>query len=186
MEQQIIFEIIGYLGSALVIVSMMMTSMIKLRYFNASGCILTIVYTVIIGSYPVLALNSILLLINSFHIFKYYTKQVDYDVINANITGDTLKHFLNKYRTKILMQNPLFFNRYPDSNYAKVVFCDDTVVGMIVGRRKDDELEVFMDYLDPNYMKKDLIRLIHNIIHNDGINKEQDFKFQLRMRDGVI
>ena len=151
MDFNMILEGIGYVGSALVVISMMMTSMVKLRIFNAAGCVVTIFYSAMITSYPVLVLNSLLLIVNVYQLIRHYTRMRDYDVRDAEVAGFTLKHFLSRHRAKIAQQNPEFFHLYPDSNYAKVVFCDDTVVGMIVGRKEKDELTVYLDYVDPNY-----------------------------------
>ena len=172
MTWEIILDIIGYVGSALIVISMMMTSMVKLRVFNCCGCVVTIFYSIMISSYPVLALNALLLIVNLYQLFKHYTRIRNYDVIDAEVAGFTLKHFLNMHRQQIRTQNPMFFHRYPDSNYAKVAYCDDAVVGMIVGRREGDTLEVYMDYLDPNFRKDDFVAMIHENIHNDGIKTE--------------
>lgn len=172
VDVKLILEIIGYIGSLLVVISMMMTSMVKLRIINSCGCVVTFFYSIMIASYPVLVLNALLFIINVYQLIRYYTRMRSYDVIDAEVAGFTLRHFLSKHRAKIKEQNPNFFHRYPDSNYAKVVFCDDTVVGMLVGRREADVLNVFMDYIDPNYWKKDLIVFIHNSIYKDGITKE--------------
>lgn len=172
MEHSLTLEMIGYIGSALVVVSMMMTSMIKLRFFNAAGCVFSVIYAILIFSIPVLALNSILFVVNTFQIIRHYTKKRNYDIIDAEVAGFTFRHFLNKNRKKIVEQNPTFFHHYPDSNYSKVVFCDDTVIGMIIGRKENEVLSVYMDYIDKNYWNKELINKLHLSIHNDGINKE--------------
>lgn len=71
----IIYEIIGYLGTALVILSMTMTSVTKLRIFNISGAILSAIYALLIAAYPVALLNITLTAINLFHLIRAHQKR---------------------------------------------------------------------------------------------------------------
>ncbi len=71
----ILYELIGYLGTTLVIISMMMTSVTKLRIFNVSGAIVSTVYALLITAYPVALLNITLMLINLFHLIRAWRKK---------------------------------------------------------------------------------------------------------------
>ena len=66
----IYLEIFGYIGTALVIVSMMMTSMLKLRIINICGGLISLVYAVLRNTWPVVVLNACLVTINLFHTVK--------------------------------------------------------------------------------------------------------------------
>ena len=57
-------EIIGYAGSALVLVSFLMSSVVKLRIVNTIGSLIFAVYALIIKSYPTAILNICLVCIN--------------------------------------------------------------------------------------------------------------------------
>lgn len=52
MRAAMIIEMAGYLGSVLVIVSMLMTSVRKLRVVNAVGAGIFTIYALLIQSYP--------------------------------------------------------------------------------------------------------------------------------------
>ena len=60
----IFMEIVGYIGSALVLLSFMMTSVGKLRILNASGALVTVIYAIYTHTWPVLVLNAALFVIN--------------------------------------------------------------------------------------------------------------------------
>ena len=62
----IYLEIFGYIGTALVIISMMMNSMLKLRIFNMCGALISMIYAVLRSTWPVAVLNFCLLAINLF------------------------------------------------------------------------------------------------------------------------
>ena len=53
----IFLEIFGYIGSGLILLSMMMTSVEKLRWFNMSGALISAVYGAVLGTWPVVLLN---------------------------------------------------------------------------------------------------------------------------------
>ena len=59
-----VIEAIGYLGSALVLISFLMASVVKLRVVNAVGSTIFAVYALIIRSYPTALMNVCLVLIN--------------------------------------------------------------------------------------------------------------------------
>lgn len=69
---QYLWEIIGYLGTALVLLSMMMTSVSKLRWFNLGGSVLSLVYALATGAMPVFVLNVSLACINSFQLYRLH------------------------------------------------------------------------------------------------------------------
>ncbi len=68
-------EIFGYIGTALVVISMMMTSINKLRIINICGSIISTIYSIINCVWPIVIMNICLIIINSYHLFKHYLKQ---------------------------------------------------------------------------------------------------------------
>ena len=66
----IYLEIFGYIGTALVILSMMMKSINKLRMINVMGATVSMIYSAIIDAWPIVVLNACLIAINMFHLTK--------------------------------------------------------------------------------------------------------------------
>ena len=64
MDYTIFLEIFGYIGTALVILSMMMSSLRWLRILNMSGALISAIYAVCVQAWPVVLLNAALLVIN--------------------------------------------------------------------------------------------------------------------------
>ena len=64
------YEIIGYIGTVLVVLSMAMSSMKRLRIINISGSIISAAYSVLVGAYPIVLMNACLILINLFRLIK--------------------------------------------------------------------------------------------------------------------
>lgn len=63
-------EILGYAASFFVVLSLLMADMKRLRYVNAVGCSLFVIYGVCIGAYPVVLMNVIALMINLYYLNK--------------------------------------------------------------------------------------------------------------------
>ncbi len=63
-------EIFGYIGTALVIISMTMTSMFKFRVINICGGVISAIYSTFYGAWAVVVMNICLVVINIFHIAR--------------------------------------------------------------------------------------------------------------------
>lgn len=75
----IYLEIFGYAGTVLVVLSMMMTSLTKLRILNVSGSIISAIYALICGAIPLAVMNICLIIINLFHLIKNYISKKKID-----------------------------------------------------------------------------------------------------------
>lgn len=66
----IYLEIFGYIGTGLVITSMMMRSINKLRILNISGAVISMIYAILVNAWPVVVLNACLTLINLYQLIS--------------------------------------------------------------------------------------------------------------------
>lgn len=66
----IFWEIFGYTGTALILISMMMTSVVKLRIINMSGSLISMIYAIITNTWPVVILNLGLIIINAVQLVR--------------------------------------------------------------------------------------------------------------------
>ena len=71
----IYLEIFGYIGTALVLLSMAMTSLTKLRIVNMAGSVISAIYAVLSNAWPVVLLNVGLIIINAFQLLLPRGKQ---------------------------------------------------------------------------------------------------------------
>ncbi len=68
-------ELIGYAGTALVLLSMMMTSMNRLRLVNSCGSLLSMIYAIFMGAWPVVLLNGGIIIINCIQLWRTLRKK---------------------------------------------------------------------------------------------------------------
>jgi hypothetical protein len=63
-------EYIGYAASGLVLISFLMKDIRVLRIVNSVGCVLFIVYGLLLFSVPVIVTNVAIVIINLFYLFR--------------------------------------------------------------------------------------------------------------------
>lgn len=68
-------ELLGYAASIFIATSLFMSNIKWLRYVNSIGCVLFVIYGVIIGAYPVAVMNTACILINIYQLIKLSKKQ---------------------------------------------------------------------------------------------------------------
>ncbi|QYJ78514.1 uroporphyrinogen decarboxylase [Shewanella acanthi] len=72
MEALNTVEIIGYMASVMVAISLMMKNIVWLRWLNFVGCSLFVIYGVFISAWPVAGMNAFVACINIYHLTKIY------------------------------------------------------------------------------------------------------------------
>lgn len=108
MEISTVIEMIGYFGSILVVVSMLMSSVVKLRVINTIGSGIFAAYALIIHSYPTALMNVCLVTINIYNLIKLSKKDQNYDLIDAQSDDNLLKYMLEYYQSDIKKYFPGF------------------------------------------------------------------------------
>ena len=85
----IYLEIFGYIGTILVIISMMMTSLTKLRVINMCGAVISTVYSIAHGAWAIVVMNVCLFAINGFHLARdAYRKRKNPNLQAASEEGE--------------------------------------------------------------------------------------------------
>lgn len=147
----VIIEAVGYLGSALVLVSFLMASVVKLRVVNAVGSTIFAVYAFIIGSLPTALMNICLLLINLYYLWKLRKTAPDYRLAELAPDEGFVRFFLDCHRDDIAACFP---DRSWDGerlNRAWMVCHGEEPAGLLLGEEKDGVLDVALDYSTPAY-----------------------------------
>lgn len=75
MESLNFIEILGYLSSIMVAISLMMKDIVRLRVLNFIGCALFSTYGVLIEAWPVAGMNAFVACINIYYLVKMYRER---------------------------------------------------------------------------------------------------------------
>ena len=71
------WEYVGFVASALIILSFAMKQMKPLRWINLVGCVLFVAYGIQINSAPVILTNVAIVGINIYYLFLYKSDKAD-------------------------------------------------------------------------------------------------------------
>lgn len=171
MTLSTIFELIGYLGSLLVIVSMLMTSVVKLRIINTIGSVIFGVYALLILSYPTAVLQLFLIIINVINLYKLFSVKKEFNVVK--LTGGDLfaKHFLEQNAQDIKKYFPDFSE--PDqSDTIYLVNSHSTCAGILIAKTDSanpQTLLVKLDYTIPAYRDTSVAKFLFTYLQAQGI-----------------
>lgn len=171
MDTHMIIEIIGYIGSLLVLVSFLMSSVVKLRVINSIGGFIFAIYAIIIQSYPTALMNVCLVGINIYYLVRLKNKGQHFGLIDGTKDDALIKYMLEYYKEDINTYFPGWDRNLSKADTAYVVFCDAVPAGVSIGRRKNDTMEMYLDYSTPTYRDCSVGRYLYSCLPAKGIGK---------------
>ncbi len=172
MDSRTIIELIGYLGSALVVVSMLMTSVVKLRVVNTIGSVIFMGYALVIGSYPTALMNLFLILINVYHLFHLLRDRKQYDLVETDLRNAYISFFLGKNMEDIQKWFPEFSTQGLEADTVCLVCCGCNPANLFIGRRTgSEELEILLDYAAPVYRDASAGRFLYAQLKQQGFRR---------------
>lgn len=172
MDTSLIIEMAGYLGSVLVVISMLMSSVVKLRIINTTGSAISAVYALIIHSYPLALMNICLVIINIYNLAKLLKPGQNYTLVDVKADDTFVEYFLNHYKNDIT-------NFFPEKstntnlNGTAYLICHDAVpAGLMLGNiTENGVLEISVDYASPKYRDCSLGTFLYSKLPEKGIHK---------------
>ena len=150
-------EWIGYISSVLVAISLTMSSIVKLRWYNLVGAGIFSFYGFAIGSLPVGLLNLFIVLANIYYLTKIYNRKETFKLIPVVLQDDYVRYFLDFNRKEISVFFPGFLdkmNEYQQKQQETLTFLllrDAQVAGVFFGIKNGDELNILLDYVSAPY-----------------------------------
>jgi len=189
-------EWIGYISSLLVAISLTMSSIVKLRWYNLLGAAIFSFYGFMIGSLPVGLLNLFIVLANIYYLRGIYSKKESFNAIRTQIDDPYLQYYLDFYKKDILKFFPKTeqivgdIQEYRDA-WVLLLLRDAQLAGILIGKRYGASLNILIDYVTAPY--RDLKTGEYMYQHSDlfkreGIelliqetDKEPQSKFLLKM-----
>lgn len=172
MDTHMIVEMIGYLGSVLVVVAMLMSSVVKLRVINSIGAGIFAVYALLIHSYPTALMNICLVTINIYNLLKLRKKDQHFELINGKTDDSFLHYILEYYSDDIKTFFPEWNEKEHKADAAYIVCCDAVPAGVFLGKIVDDNtMEIMLDYATPTYRDCSVGEYLYSKLPIKGIQK---------------
>jgi hypothetical protein len=142
-------ELIGYLASGLIVVSLLMASVLKLRVINLIGAVVFTAYGVLIGSIPVIVANAAIVLIDLYYLammLRDRSRDAYFEVVEVPPSSPLLRRFVEHHARDIHVSQPSFGGLRED-HLAWMVLRDAIPVGVVLAVRDGDEGHLELDYV---------------------------------------
>jgi hypothetical protein len=152
MDTRLVLELVGYAASALVAVSLMMRSILRLRVINLVGSATFTVYGVLIQAYPVAATNALIVGINLYYLRQMLGSREFFDLLRVRPDADYVRRFLDFHREEIARFLPGFVHAPSEEQLSFFVLRDMLPAGLFLGeRRGEGVLRVALDFVIPQF-----------------------------------
>ena len=150
-------EWVGYVSSVLVAVSLTMSSIKKLRWYNLVGAAIFSFYGVAIQAYPVGVLNLFIVLSNIYYLRGMYSASESFKVLKVEANDPYLEYFVDFHKAQI--QN--FFPRFDKSlllqnegeqkAFTLFLLRNAVVAGVFFGIKNNHILYLHLDFVSAPY-----------------------------------
>lgn len=186
MDSSFLQNFIGYLGTALIVISMLMPSAVKLRLINLIGCIVCIIYGLLIHAYPTVLINVILAGINIFHLIRLTATERHFEVIDCRNDTAFLDYFFTCHTDDIRKFFPEFQKNVTIYDTAFMVCMDTIPAGVLLGRKKDgNTLDIVLDYSTPAYRDCSVGIFLYDHLPELGVERVE-LRVPTRNHDGYL
>ncbi len=171
MDVHLLIEIIGYIGSGIVLVSFLMTSVFKLRIVNTIGSSIFFVYAMIIKSYPTAVMNLVLVIINLRFLWKMRQSSKSYEFVEISPKDDYLLYMLTKHKPDIDKCFPGIEIDTDKANKACFIVCEGAPVGIAMGTKDGTVFDLMLDYSVPAYRDFSVGKFLSDQLILEGITE---------------
>lgn len=170
----VVLEWIGYIASLIVLISLLMSSLKKLRWINLVGSLLFGTYGFLIGSVPTGLMNVGIALINIYYLIKMYGSKEYFKVLFVDQDSSYLKAFIDFYKEDIYDFKTIDYTTIKKADIKLFILRDMAPASVFVANKIDDNTaEVMLDYAIPMYRDFKLGKFLFvknkNIFENNNI-----------------
>ena len=148
-----LYELIGYAGSLIVAVSLMMKNIRHLRKVNLIGSSTFALYGLLLKAYPVFLLNGFIAIIDIYYLYEMNKKEDYFNLMPAlDKNHPYLNKFLNYYKNDISKYFPDFSEDNIKGANCFFILRNLLPVGLFIYKELSPEkIEVLIDYAIPDY-----------------------------------
>lgn len=137
---QTVIEIIGWVGSILIVWSLTQARVLRFRWMNFAGSVIATAYNVLFEIWPFAAMNGAIVIINAYWLIRLYRERHDTDVYKVLVVGPEdpfLQHVLATHAQDIAAHQPSFAARAMSQDGRRATFLitrGDEAVGVVAVR----------------------------------------------------
>ncbi|MFW6312715.1 MAG: hypothetical protein ACOC2N_02395, partial [Spirochaetota bacterium] len=143
-------EWFGYAASLVILISLTMSSIVRLRWVNLVGAIMFSAFGFLIGSIPTGGLNLGIAVIDIYYLVLIYRERDDVAIVRADPGSEIFRHFWSVNEAEI----GRIFDHVEVDEECEVFFYlrNNNTAGVLVGEKIDDHtFRIDVDYVTPRY-----------------------------------
>ena len=153
-------ELIGYLGSILVAISLMMRSLLRLRIINLVGALFFTIYGVLLSAYPVAFLNGLIVCIDLYYLIQMWRQKDFFTFLEVLPNSKYMSAFVEFYKDDILEIIPTYTHKTDEDLLCFFILRNMMPAGLFVAKVQGEEAHIQLDYVIPNYRDFQVARFI--------------------------
>ncbi len=154
MSAASIYELIGFIASLLIVVSITQKSILRLRIIGLIGSVTFLAYGFLIQAYPIVLVNGAATLIHLWYLRKLTAKRSEvFRVLPVRTESNYLVAFLDHYADEITNRFQPEFEFAPDEDQIVAFVLRDMVpAGLFIAKRRArGVVEILLDFATPEY-----------------------------------
>jgi hypothetical protein len=153
-------ELIGYLGSILVAISLMMRSLLRLRIINLFGALFFTIYGILLGAYPVAFLNGLIVCIDLYYLFQMWRQKDFFTFLEVSPKSEYLRAFVDFHKDDIAKIIPSYTYKDDEDLLCFFILRNMMPAGLFIAKVQGEEAQIQLDYVIPNYRDFQVARFI--------------------------
>ncbi|WP_263732031.1 hypothetical protein [Cellulomonas sp. SG140] len=157
----VLWQVIGWVGSGLVVLSLMQARVLRFRWMNLAGAVVATVYNAVFAIWPFAAMNGAIAVIDVYWLWRLLRERHDsavYEVVEVAPDDAYLQHVLGVHAADIAQFRAPAPASVPasaeptDGRVAFLVVRGDETVGVVLVRRLDEGVGyVELDWVTPRF-----------------------------------
>jgi hypothetical protein len=145
-------EYIGYAASVIVLISLLMSSVKKLRWINLFGSFFFVLYGFLIKAYPIAILNIFTVSINIYYIIKMANTKTYFKILEIDNKTKYLEYYLSLHQEDLMHYFDVNEVDFDSADLSFYILRDIIPAGVFSGKRYDSStLLIQLDYVSPPY-----------------------------------
>lgn len=150
-----LWEFIGWAGSALVIISLIVPSIRRFRVLNLVGSLIATIYNIYFGIWPYAAMNGAIVLIDAYWLWRLTRDNDDeergYTVLEVGAGEALLARFLDRHAAAITKAFPRFEREALSDARVFLTLHEDEVIGLFALQPEGDVGRILIDFVTERF-----------------------------------
>lgn len=156
-------EWLGHGASVLVLISLSMSSLEKLRWFNLAGATAFAVYGWLLGIVPIVTVNAAIACINIYYLYRMYRQDDYFELLVTSPSSQYLTSFLNYFAADIKKHYPAFSGELAENSFVVLTLRNMAVAGVFAATPKDGgDMQINLDYVVPQHADRRVGRHLYH------------------------